>query len=442
MAKIGMISLGCPRNLVDSEVMLGMLRDRGHDIMPGIEGSDVAIVKTCAFIKDATEESLETIFSLIELKKAGSVPHIVVAGCLPQRYKKDLRKDLKEIDAFVGTGDIERIGAVIESVLDRKNCYAVSEEPLFVHNHRCKRSFITPPHYAYLKIQEGCSNRCSYCVIPDLRGKLRSRPMESVIEEAEGLAASGVSELDIVGQDTTAYGTDIYGKSRLAHLLRSLAGRNTARWIRLLYAHPAHFTGELIDTISRERSICRYVDLPVQHISDGMLKRMNRGIDGASTRALIRELRNSIEGLAIRTTVLVGFPGETGSDFRELMDFLAETRFERLGAFMYSNEEGSRSSSFGGQVPDDVKKERHDAVMRLQQDISREHNSAFLGRELEVLIDEICEDDEGMYIGRTEHDAPSVDGTVFVKGYGLKPGDFTKVRVTDTLEYDLVGEAL
>ncbi len=436
MAKIGIISLGCPRNLVDSEVMLGILKADGHEITESIDGSDIAILNTCAFVKDATDESIDTILAAIDLKKRSKIKQIIVAGCLPQRYKKKLKLDLKEIDGFIGTDEVPKIAEIIKDITTKKK-YAVSHKPSFIYDDTFKRDFITPLHYRYIKIQEGCSNRCAYCIIPTLRGPLRSRELDSILREVEALPKT--SELNIIGQDTTHYGYDLYKRPRIAELLRAIAGLKKARWIRLLYAHPAHITDDLIDVMKHEEHIVKYLDLPIQHISDSILKKMSRKTTSKEIHTLIARIRHTIPGIAIRSTVLVGFPGESDKDFKELLSFIKKTRFERLGAFAYSNEEGSRSSRFKGQVPDKIKAERLDEVMKLQKNISLDYNRSFLGQRLEVMIDEKNKE-EGLYLARTEFDAPSVDGQVFVKGQGLKCGDFVKVKITDTLEYDLVGE--
>lgn len=436
-----MISLGCPRNLVDSEVMVGILKEKGYPIAEKIDESDIAIVNTCAFIKDATDESIDTILALADLKKRKIIKHIIVAGCLAQRYKDKLKQELAEVDGIIGTGDLPRIGSIVRNISKKKTFSVISEKPEFIYSHRHKRSFITPTHYIYVKIQEGCSNKCSYCIIPQLRGQLRSRPRASILKEIEAITEKGIiSELNIIGQDTTFYGYDLYKESRIADLLRSIATMDKVRWIRLLYTHPAHYSDELIEIIKNEASICKYLDLPIQHISDKVLKDMNRNTTAHSIQSLIERLRENIPGLAIRTTVMVGFPGETESDFKKLLSFLKDTKFERLGVFSYSNEEGSRSARRKDQISDKVKQERLSEIMKLQQEISSEQNSALLGRALDVLIDEKSSKEEGLYLGRTESDAPSVDGQVFVKAKDLKPGDFVKVNITDTLEYDLVGE--
>lgn len=440
MAKISITSLGCPRNLVDSEVMTGFLKKSGHSITESAEDSDIAIINTCAFVKDAADESIDTIVCLADLKRKGRIKSVIVAGCLVQRYKKDLKKELGNVDAFVGTGDIEKITSAINSVTDKKGSFFVSDEPKYIYNDRSPRGLITPPHYAYIKIQEGCSNKCSYCIIPKLRGALRSRPIESILDEVSAFLASGVSELNIIGQDTTNYGSDIYKKPRIADLLYRISRLVKDRaWLRLLYTHPAHYTEDLIRVIKENSNICKYLDLPIQHISDRVLKRMKRGTTSSSIRALIERLRKCIPGLAIRTTLIVGFPGEEDADFEKLYNFVKETKFERLGVFAYSNEEGTPSYNYKNQVPEKIRRERLDRIMKLQQKISEEYNRSFLGRTIEVLIDE---KDKDIYLGRTEYDAPSVDGQVYVRGRDLKIGSFVRVKITDTLEYDLAGVAV
>ncbi len=442
MSKVAIISLGCPRNLVDSEVMLGCLKEKGYDITGITDGPDVAIVNTCSFIREAADESIDTILGVIELKRKKKIKRVVVAGCLAQRYKEKLRDELGEVDGFVGTGDVIEIDAVVSGVLKKRKISRIAAKPDFVHDHTHKREIISPPHSVYLKIQEGCANDCSYCVIPGIRGGLRSRPMESILKELEHLTDDHpAAEINVIGQDTTSYGVDLYREPRIAVLLKRIADMGKARWIRLLYTHPAHYTDELVSTIADTPSICRYIDLPIQHISGRVLRRMNRGVTPASILSLIKKLRGAISGLAIRSTVIVGFPGETEDDFNELLDFLSEIKFERLGAFRYSNEEGAASFGFPGQIPDEVKDERLDRVMSLQRAISAEKNRELLGRALDVLIDEANPEDERSYLGRTEYDAPSVDGQVYVSGWDLRSGDMVRVKITDTLEYDLVGEA-
>jgi len=438
--KIGLVSLGCPRNLVDSEFIVGSLRAKGHRIVDLDDAVDVAIVNTCSFIESAKEESVDVILKAADLKAKGKVRYLIVAGCLAQRYHHELANELKEVDAFVGTSDYPKIPSIVEGLRKGRKESAVTDRLTYLPDESVRRSLLTPGHYAYLKISEGCSNRCSYCVISSLRGRFRSRTLSAILREARSLAAeAGTKELCIIGQDTTAYGIDLYGKAKLAGLLRRLsAQRGGVRWIRLLYTHPAHFGDSLIDAIANEEKVCKYVDLPVQHSSDAILRRMNRKAGADQVRRLIEKLRRRVEGLAIRTSVIVGFPGETERDFEGLLTFMRDVKFERLGAFAYSREEGTRAYAFDEQIEEKVKRERLERVMRLQQSISEEVNRAFLGKTLDVLIDEEGEE-AGVFLGRTQADAPEVDGIVYVKGGALKPGDLRRVRIVDTLEYDLVG---
>jgi len=445
MIKIGIISLGCPRNLVDSEVMLGSLKKEGYAISDEVgDGVDIFIVNTCSFLKSAREESVETILQAAGLKKAGKIKYLVVAGCLSQAYGGKLLKDLPEVDALVGTGDFSKIGAIVKNkpVLEKFPIPAwTRSSPTFLYDDKSPRLCLTPPHYAYIKISEGCDNLCSYCIISRLRGRFRSRSINSVIKEVKNISRAGrLRELDLIGQDTTLFGKDLYGKSVFPELLKGLAGLETSvKWIRILYTHPAHYTDEFIAVMRGEPKLCKYLDLPIQHISDKILKKMNRHTTKKELIALIEKLRRNIPGVALRTSVIVGFPGETEDDFKELLGFLGRTRFERLGAFVYSREEGSKASKFKGQLSDSVKNARFDEVMKCQQRISADTNSSFLGRSLKVLVDEKLE--EGKYFGRTEFDSPEVDGGVYVTGKDLKVGEFYTVKITDTLEYDLVGKA-
>jgi ribosomal protein S12 methylthiotransferase len=438
-AKVGIISLGCARNLVDSEVILGRLRKKGYPIVD-IAQADIGIINTCAFIKEAKEESLQVMQEVIDLKKNGTLKKIVVTGCLPQRYHRELVKHFKEIDAFAGR-------LTLEDKLEFRH-YLLTEK-----------------HFAYVKICESCSNRCSYCVIPKIKGAFKSRSIESVIAEVRELDKSETREINLIGQDTTSFGRDLSGRPRLAQLLQEITGVvDHIKWVRLLYTYPSHFDDRLIELIAKEERLCKYVDLPLQHINDRILKSMNRRITKKQTLDLIARIRKNIPGVAIRTSLIVGFPGETDKDFRELLYFMESQRFERLGVFMYSREEGTPAYHFAGQVPEKVKQERLDALMSRQQDIAGEINQGFLGREMEVLIDEVShagkgcrgrakkdkagvdaglKKDDNIYLGRTQFDAPEVDGLVYVHSKSkLKPGDFARVKITDTLEYDLVGEKI
>jgi len=411
MQKIGILSLGCPRNLVDSEIILSRLRRKGYSIVD-LADADVAILNTCAFIEEAKKESIEAILDLIDLKKEGRLKKIVIYGCLPQRYKEKLLPQLKEVDAFVG-----RISL----------------------NHTQKTYALTPKHYAYLKICEGCINNCSYCVIPKIKGKFTSRSLDSVIEEARALDKKGIKEVNIIGQDITLYGKDIYQTTKLTELLKNIL-RQTKNidWVRLLYLYPSHLSDDLLDLIKNEARICKYIDLPIQHINNRILRLMNRDTTATQILKLIEKIRKNIPRLAIRTSLIVGFPTETEREFKELLKFVADTQFERLGVFMYSREEGTPAFRLKPQIPKNIKQERFNAIMSRQQEIASKVNAKFLGQTLDVLIEE---KEGGHYLGRSQFDAPEVDGLVFVKSLApVATGQIRKIKITDTLEYDLVGE--
>ena len=444
MAKIGIISLGCPRNLVDSEVMLGSLKKEGHEICDGAgSGVDVFIVNTCSFVKEAREESIETILEAAHLKKEGRIKYLIVAGCLPQAFGPKLLKSLPEADSLVGTSDFFKMADIVKGLLNGKKRSEVSRTLDYLYDDESPRFLLTSRHYAYLKISEGCNNLCSYCIIPRLRGAFRSRSIESVCAEARKISRGGrLKELDIIGQDTTFFGSDQGRGNDLPKLLRRLSSLKTGvRWIRILYTHPAHYSGEFIDVVRREEKICKYLDLPIQHISDKILKAMNRHTSKRDIVELVAKLRKSIPGLVLRTSVIAGFPGETDKDFAELLDFLRQARFEKLGAFLYSREELSPADRFKRHVPHEVKVRRFDEIMKLQQAISADINQGYIGRTISVLIDEKSEGEEGVFLGRTQGDAPEVDGCVYVSGKNLKVGEFYNVRITGTMEYDLVGKA-
>ncbi len=436
------MSLGCPRNLLDSEVLLALLEGKGLEIAGEPEGSDIAIVNTCGFIQDAKEESIELVLQLAELKKSGKIKKLVVTGCLPQRYPKELADQIKEIDAVFGTSDFIKIPGALEKLFSDRCIKEVSLEPDFLYDHTYSRKILTPGHFAYVKIQEGCSNRCSYCVIPNLKGPRRSRSIESVLKEIETLKEENdIKELVLIGQDTTSFGIDRGGKSELARLLREVSPLMEEGWVRLLYTHPAHFTDELIETITEVDNICKYVDLPIQHASSRILKVMNRRVKKDEMTSLIKKLRERMDGLTLRTSVIVGFPGETDEEFRELLDYLEEIRFDRLGAFIYSREEGTPAFGFENQIPIEVKEQRFDEVMRLQQRISSENNLRLLESTVKVLIDEEDASGSDQFTGRSQMDAPEVDGSVYLKGSG-KVGQFCTARITGSMEYDLVGEII
>ncbi|MDD5269875.1 MAG: 30S ribosomal protein S12 methylthiotransferase RimO [Candidatus Omnitrophica bacterium] len=440
--KIALISLGCARNLVDSEVILGTLKKSGYKITDSPSGADIAIVNTCSFIEDAKKESIEAILDLIELKGRKKLKGIIVAGCLPQRYGKELSAELDEVDGFVGVDAANRLPSLIKSLALGRKSDIILRESRYLYNDRSPRLSLTPKHYAYVKISEGCSHRCSFCIIPAIRGPHRSRTAGSVLKESRRLIAKGVKEINIIGQDTSIYGKDIYGRYSLAPLLRKLSRLEGANWIRLLYGHPDHITDELISAISEEANICKYLDIPIQHISGKILKAMGRPATGAHIRDLISRIRKRIPGVALRTSLIVGFPGEGEREFGELKDFVKEARFERLGAFKFSAEEGTAAARMEGQVPEKAKASRWEEIMSIQQRISEKINRSIIGRELDVLIDEPDPSDKGVFLGRSYMDAPEIDGTVFVRGTGIKAGDMVKVRVIDGYEYDLVAEKL
>lgn len=451
MKKIFLLSLGCPRNLLDSEVLAGLLEKKGFCIVESAEEADIAIVNTCGFIQDAKTESIDALLQLAELKKDGKIQKLVVAGCLAQRYPDQIMNEISEIDGIFGTADLTAIPELINAIYTGDRVRRVSAKPDFIYNETHARRIMTPEHSVYVKIQEGCSNKCSYCVIPALKGPHRSRTISSVIREVETLKKDGtVRELLIIGQDTTSFGLERGGRNELAELLRRVSPLMDEGWVRLLYTHPANFTDELIEVIAGTGNICKYVDLPIQHINDRILKAMNRRTTGAGIVDLIGRIRRKIGEVTIRTSVIVGFPGETDEEFGELLDLLKDIRFERLGAFIFSREEGTKAFDFKEQVPEAVKKARLDELMRLQQKISAENNLKHLGRVMKVLIEEKHDPradgrrqtTEGIFIGRTEMDAPEVDGVIYVRGKSPVIGEFCDVRVTGTMEYDLAGEAV
>jgi ribosomal protein S12 methylthiotransferase len=442
--KAAILSLGCPRNLVDSEVILGSLKRRGARIVEPDASPDTLVINTCSFIASAREESVEAIITAAELKKTGRIKRLVVCGCLPQLYRDRLLDEVPEIDLIVGTSDFPKIATLLErSSGEAGTRSGVSRNPSYIYDGRLQRSSLTKPHYAYVKIAEGCDNHCSYCIISRLRGRFRSRTVNSVADEVKRLASSGkLKEIILIGQDTTSFGLD-RGKPELAALLKELCRmRNSIRWIRLLYTHPAHYTDGLIKTVAGEERVCKYLDLPVQHSSDKILRAMNRRTTRGAIVRLIERLRKEIPGLVLRTSVIVGFPGETEEDFKGLLEFIREMRFERLGAFTYSREDATPAAKFARQVTGKVKRERFDAVMELQKEISTGVSKEFLGRTLDVLIDERSGEARDTWIGRTYADAPDIDGEVHASGKGIKAGDFCRVRITDTMEYDLVGETV
>lgn len=409
--KIGILSLGCPRNLVDAEVLCGRLKLKDYSIVNDVAQAQVAIVNTCAFIQEAKRESIDAILDLIQLKKQGKLKKIIVYGCLAQRYK-NLVKDLPEVDAFVGTPGV---------------------------NHELKRFALTPAHYAYLKISEGCLNQCSYCVIPQIKGGLKSLDEPAIIRQVKRFNQEKISELNVIGQDITGFGLDVSGRSQLTGLLRKIINSSlNIGWIRLLYLNPKRITNELLELIASSSRVCKYIDLPIQHINNRILKLMNRAITKEEIIALIKKIRKIIPGVYLRTSLIVGFPSETEKEFNELLEFVKQAQFERLGVFMYSREEGTKAYNFKGQITQRLKQKRFDLIMSAQQEISAAVNAKFLGKIISVLVEEKQEE---AYIGRSQGDAPEVDGLVYINTrQSLEIGKFVQVKITDTLEYDLVGE--
>ena len=447
MPTVGIISLGCPRNLLDSEIIIGSLKKSGFQIIDVEKNPEICVINTCAFVESARKESIEAVLEAAHLKKEGKIKHLVLCGCLPQLHKTELAKEVHEADLVLGTSDFPQLpGLLKELIAGRKNKTGgpahVSSAMEYLYDENSPRILLTPPHYAYVKISEGCSNFCSYCIITRLRGSFRSRTIGSVLKEVSALSKDGaLKEINLIGQDTTLFGIDRYGKAALPLLLKRICEFKTSvKWIRILYTHPAHYTKELIETVRDEAKICKYLDLPIQHISDNVLKMMNRKTTKRDIIELIEDLRSQIPGLVLRTSIIVGFPGETDRDFKELLEFVRKTRFERLGGFIYSREEGTRAAGFAKQVPEKVKAGRFDELMRMQQAIAGDINKSFLGKTLEVLIDGKCEGEKDKFIGRTEADAPEIDGAVYVSGKNIKIGRFYKVKITDTLEYDLIGQ--
>ena len=426
---------------MDSEILAGKLKKKGFRIVYENTPNSVAIVNTCGFIEDAKTESVDILLELANLKKEAKIARLIVTGCLSQRYSREIMRKIEEIDGIFGTSTFTKIPDYLDRILKGQKINLVDKKTDFLYDHRTPRLLMTPAHTSYIKIQEGCMNMCSYCVIPRIRGRYRSRKMESVLKEAALLKKRGAKEINLIGQDTTSYGMDMYKKPSLADLLRKIAKVMKSGWVRLLYTHPAHYTSELVRVIKDEDAICKYLDLPIQHINDKILKKMNRRVTKKDIVTLINSLRMEIPDVAIRTSIIVGFPGETDKDFAELENFVKEVRFERLGVFIYSREENTPAYGFSGQVPQEEKDARFDRIMEAQKKISFENNKNLIGKTLKVLIDDEDQSQDGQYIGRTQHDAPEVDGTVYVKSAKtLKKGDFVDAVIKDVLEYDLLGE--
>ena len=435
------ISLGCDKNLADTELMLGILQERGFSFTDDEEKADIVIVNTCCFIGDAKEESIGTLLEMAELRRQGKLKALIAAGCLAQRYQEEIRKEIPQVDALVGTAAIEEIGDALEEVLAgaAQDYYRSLDTPPAL---RKERVVTTGGHFAYLKIAEGCGKRCTYCIIPKVRGGYRSIPMEALLEQAGKLAADGVKELILVAQETTLYGVDLYGKKCLPELLSKLAAIQGLRWIRVLYCYPEEITEELIDVIAREPKICHYLDIPIQQAADGVLRRMGRRTNQEELRLQIGRLRERIPDICLRTTLISGFPGETQEDFEELYRFVNEMEFDRLGVFPYSQEEDTPAAGMPDQVPEEVKEARRDELMELQQAIAFEKAQELAGQTFTVMVEGKVAD-EDVYVARTYRDAPDVDGYLFLHTRAqLMSGDFVRAVVTGSNEYDLVGEMI
>ena len=420
-SKINVVTLGCPKNLVDSEYLLGQLKQSNVQLVANADAADTVIINTCGFIKDAKQESLDAIMEAVGKKNRGELKKIVVMGCLSERFKKELAAEIPEVDSFFGTNQLREV----------LNDLGVNYKSELLG----ERFLTTPTHFAYLKISEGCDNPCSFCAIPLMRGQHRSKPIDEVVHEARLLSEKGVKELIVIAQDSTYYGLDLYGERQLAKLLGELNGIDGIEWIRLMYAYPAKFPLDVIEAFQKFPKLCRYIDIPIQHYSDNVLKSMRRGITQRSTRDLLLHLKNEIPGVAIRTTLIVGYPNETEDDFKTLCDFVKEMQFHRLGVFTYSKEEGTASFELDDVISEDVKKERQAVIMQIQKDISQHHNESLIGKTMKVLIDS---QDGEFSMGRTEWDAPEIDQEVYVRSsQPLKAGTFHTVTITDAVEYDL-----
>ncbi len=446
LVSVGMLSLGCPKTLVDSELVLGLLDKSKYRVASEITDCDIALLNTCTFINEAKQQSIDHILLLAELKKEGRIKALVVLGCLVQRYQKELEKELGEVDAFLGTGDYQELNRILEQVVLRKRISHVGHSPGFLYTSAIERIPLTPYYSRYIKISEGCDHICSFCTIPSFRGKHRSRALDDVILEANRLVEQeGARELILTGQDTTFFGRDIENKFLLPELLSQLNTIKDLKWIRLLYAYPSCVTDSLIEAIGSLDKVCHYLDMPLQHISDSILRGMRRGTTKKSTYGLIEKLRKMIPDIAIRTTFIVGFPGEGESEFSELREFMEWAHFERMGMFTYSNEEGSHAATLDDHVSESVKEKRFHEGMMLQQKISESNNQKVIGQTFSVLIEAQDEKEPNLYRGRTYMDSPEVDGLIYVKtpnGLTLKPGEFVKAQVTAAKEYDLMASFL
>jgi ribosomal protein S12 methylthiotransferase len=435
-----MVSLGCPKNLVDAEVMLGVLAGKGYQITTDEKEADVIIVNTCSFIKEAREESVDAILDLADRKHDGKCKTLIVAGCMPQRYQEELAAELPEVDIFIGTGDYPRVAEILAADNRKAGQVKYIGDPNYIYDEDLPRLNSSPNWYAYLKIGEGCSNCCTYCVIPSIRGNYRSRPQEALIEEATRLVKGGVREIILVSQDITRYGSDLEQGVSLASLIRKLARIDGLGWIRLLYAYPDGIDDELIDLLKSEPKLCKYLDMPIQHISDNVLAGMNRRSTSEQIRNLVKRLREEVPGIALRTSLIVGFPGETADDFTELQQFVEQAQFDRLGVFCYSKEDGTPAAEMADQVSERIKRERHRKLMKVQARVSFRRNRALVGQIDHVIVEGYSEETELLLKGRTSRQAPDIDGQVYITSGNANVGDIVPCRITDSSDYDLIAE--
>lgn len=445
--KMGFVSLGCAKNLVDTETMLGLLKMNHIEITSEPSEADVLIVNTCAFIETAKSESITTILNMAEYKKPeqGKCKALIIAGCLGERYGKELLDELPEADAIIGTGSWDKILDVVQETLNGEKVILVGEKKI-IYESKTPRIFTTPNYLAYVKIAEGCDHRCAFCAIPNIRGNFRSRPIEDIQQEVQNLAASGVKEINLIAQDTTSYGKDLYGQPSLAKLLKTLCHdekNKNVRWFRILYAYPRFFTDELIETIASEERICNYIDLPLQHAHDAILKRMRRFDTKETIEALLKKIRERIPDVVIRSTFMVGFPGETDVHYQTLRKFLEKQRFDRVGIFTYSREEGTPAYDFGGQVPEEIAQERYHDLMSLQSKISEEINQNCEGKIFEVMVEGHDAEQDQIAFGRSYREAPEVDGQIYIENDETsQAGDFVQVKISQGFAYDAVGEKI
>ena len=438
--KVKVVTLGCEKNLVDSEIMSGLIHGRGYELVEAPEEATVIIVNTCGFIDAAKEESVNTILDMADLKETGRLKALIVSGCLTQRYKRQLMEEMPEIDGIVGTGDFHHINDIVDEALRGKKPVKVGN-PVFDYEQELPRKVATPRYTAYVKIAEGCDNACTFCSIPIMRGKFRSRSIESIVAEVERLAEQGVREVSLIAQDSTNYGTDLYDGFMLPALLNRVSEVEGISWVRLHYAYPGFFTDELIETIASNPKICKYIDMPLQHSEDGILKRMRRPGRQRDARELIAKIRARMPEAAIRTSIIVGFPGETEEDFNRLCEFVRDMKFDRLGVFSYSCEEGTPASRLPDQVPDDVKEWRANTLMEVQREVSKNLGGKYIGKVIDVLV-ERYDGRSDVFIGRSPFDAPEIDGEVFISGCTPEIGSIQKVRITHAYEFDLSGEGV